>query len=277
MESVRAILSCLCGSPESTPDFFSSAADEKLSAKPLLSPEYDSFVCAHERLAIDVVTTLLRAEKRGESLKQQLDETVGTFGWSQMLAERILKTLTGAVKEGREKMGPVFVQAYDDAVKAAESHFHKLVQDAKDHPLELVATIIITIIAFGVLVELSPFILELLGFAELGPVAGKPSLVMDGFLAIDVSNEFDGRLICFLVGIDVRGLYSSRIAFFLFPAFRYDLGTHVKRRGTRRLIGSEVALTGRFLRCSSIPLHHFFLINKTLRAIIFGAYKILTR
>ncbi|KAM0249557.1 hypothetical protein ACHAQJ_008985 [Trichoderma viride] len=143
-----------------------------MSARPLLSAEYDPSMCAHEKLANDVVSILLRAEKRGENLKQQLDETVGTLGWSQMLAKRILQTLVGAVKEGREKMGPAFVKAYDVAIDAAESHFDKLVQDAKDHPLELVATVLITIIAFGVLVELSPFILELLGFSELGPVAG---------------------------------------------------------------------------------------------------------
>lgn len=168
MEALHAILSCLCGSPEPASDF---CLDEKHSTSTLLSP--DPSLCSHEKVAADVVSILLFTEKHGASLKKQLDETVGVFGWSEMLAKRILNALVAAIGQGRDKMGPAFAKAYDDAVKEADSVFHNLVQDARDHPLELVATVLITVIAIGVLVVLAPYVLELLGFGELGPAAGK--------------------------------------------------------------------------------------------------------
>ncbi|KAL6908765.1 hypothetical protein GGI43DRAFT_393567 [Trichoderma evansii] len=169
MESINAILSCICGSSEPASDFY---PDEKYSIIALLSSQREPFMCTHEKIAVDVVDILLCAEKHGKNLKKQLDETVGTLGWSEMLAKRILNTLVGAIKEGRDKMGPAFAKAYDDAVNETDSLFHKLVQDARDHPLELAATVLITIIAIGVLIMLAPYILELLGFSELGPVEG---------------------------------------------------------------------------------------------------------
>lgn len=164
MESLSSILSCLCGLSEPAPDFY---PDEKHST------EYDPSPCTHDKVAVDVVSILLRSEKHGAGLKKQLDETVRTLGWSEMLAKRILNALVGAITEGRDKMGPAFAKAYDDAVKEADSVFRQLVEDARDHPLELVATVLITVIAIGVLVVLAPYVLELLGFSELGPVAGK--------------------------------------------------------------------------------------------------------
>lgn len=188
MDTLHAILSCLCGSSEPAPVFY---PEEKRSPSELLSPEYDPSLCTHEKVAVDVISILLRAEKHGIALKKQLDETVGTLGWSEMLAKRILNALVGAIREGREKMGPAFAKAYDDAVKETESVFRQLVQDARDHPLELVATVLITIIAIGVLVVLAPYVLELLGFSELGPVAGNLSPLVLGLYwsLLSISNK----------------------------------------------------------------------------------------
>lgn len=170
MDSLQDILSCLCGSPEPVSDVYS---EQKHSTSVPSCLQYDPSPCTHEKIAVDVVSILLRSEKHGTDLKKQLDETVGTLGWSEMLAKRILNALVAAIREGRDKMGPAFSKAYDDAVKEADSVFHQLVEDARDHPLELVATVLITVIAIGVLVALAPYVLELLGFSELGPVAGK--------------------------------------------------------------------------------------------------------
>ncbi|KAL7927950.1 hypothetical protein ACQKWADRAFT_278315 [Trichoderma austrokoningii] len=169
MESLQAIISCFCGSSEPASDFY---ADEKHSTPAHSLPGYDPSLCTHEKVAVDVVSILLRSEKHGTALKKQLDEAVGTLGWSEMLAKRILNALVGAIRDGHDKMGPAFAKAYDDAVKEADSVFHQLVQEARDHPLELAATVLITVIAIGVLVVLSPYVLELLGFGELGPIAG---------------------------------------------------------------------------------------------------------
>lgn len=174
MDMAQAILSCFCGLPGSTAtDSSCSLVGEKMSVDTLLSQRCDPSKCVHERRAIDVVNILSCAEKSGESLKQQLDNTVGTLGWSQRLAEHILGTLVRAVKGGREKMGPALAKAYDNATTAADVELHKLVQDAKDHPLEIVAAVLLTALALGVLVAMAPYILEMLGFGELGPIEGK--------------------------------------------------------------------------------------------------------
>jgi hypothetical protein len=166
MDFLNEILSCLCGSAEPASEFY---LYEKHS------PEYDASVHTNDKAAIDVVSVLLQSEKHGASLKKQLDEAVGTLGWSEMLAKRILNALVETIRNGRDKMGPAFAKAYDDAVNETNSIFHKLVQEARDYPLEIAATVVITIIAIGVLVALAPYILELLGFSELGPVEGKLS------------------------------------------------------------------------------------------------------
>ncbi len=73
-------------------------------------------------------------------------------------------------------MGPALAQAYSSAVEIAEEEFYDLFEYVKDHPLEVAATVVISILAFGVLVALMPWVLELLGFGELGPIEGEIQL-----------------------------------------------------------------------------------------------------
>ncbi|KAK1250105.1 hypothetical protein MKX08_010108 [Trichoderma sp. CBMAI-0020] len=136
-----------------------------------LSYTYDSiFSSAHEKVAAGIVSALLRAEKHGVNIRKQLNEMVRQLGWSEMLARRILDAVVIAIRGGRDKMGPVFAKAYDDANKKAESIFHRLYREAKNHPY--LATVLITLIALGVLAVLAPYVLEFLGFSKSGPVAG---------------------------------------------------------------------------------------------------------
>lgn len=143
-----------------------------VNEKKRLSPSLAPYSPVSER-APAVARVLRLAEKKGVDLTRQLNDTVGPAGWSEWLARDILTILEATLREGREKMGPAMRQAYDNALRAAESDFWELVQQAKDHPLETAAAVLITIIAIGVLVELAPFLLEWLGFARAGPVAGE--------------------------------------------------------------------------------------------------------
>ncbi|KAH6687791.1 hypothetical protein F5X68DRAFT_231337 [Plectosphaerella plurivora] len=122
--------------------------------------------------AVDFIYILLDAKKNDESLTQNLHEAVGTSGWSERLAEKILDRLKITIVDGRNKMGDAMNEAVDKAYAAADKVFADIVQNAKEHPLELAATIVITIIAIGVLAELAPLVVELLGFGELGPIEG---------------------------------------------------------------------------------------------------------
>lgn len=106
------------------------------------------------------------AEKHGVRLTRQLEDTVGTEGWTEWISEHVLAGLEAVLKDGREKMGPAIGQAFDSASEAAE----KVFQFAKDHPVATAG--LLTILAVGVLVVLAPVVVEALGFAELGPVEG---------------------------------------------------------------------------------------------------------
>lgn len=178
-------------------------------------------------VADDVVAILLITEKHGESLKKSLDDAVSSLGWSSWLAENVLKKLETALNEGRDRMGPAMKKAYDDAVEAAEGAFEELVQQARDHPLETAAVVLLSILALGVLVALAPYILELLGFSELGPVEGKRAST-DFTTAKRPILTGDFRQFCSLVGGNVRRQYSCRVTLLLFPAFGHGLGLWVK-------------------------------------------------
>ncbi|KAL6802594.1 hypothetical protein GGI42DRAFT_29305 [Trichoderma sp. SZMC 28013] len=125
-----------------------------------------------EETADNIIDILFTAEKSGPLLSAKLDDAVFATGWSEWLAKNILKKLEGVLRDGREKMGPAMAEAYDQASKAAEITFTDLFEYVKDHPVEIAATVLLSLLAFGVLVRLMPVALELLGFGELGPTAG---------------------------------------------------------------------------------------------------------
>lgn len=77
-------------------------------------------------------------------------------GWYKWLAENVLKALEMTLQEGPEKMGPAMRKAYNNAVKVAEHGFKSLIKQAKELPMEMAATVLMTVFAFGVLVALAP-------------------------------------------------------------------------------------------------------------------------
>ncbi|KAL7817977.1 hypothetical protein V8C44DRAFT_319768 [Trichoderma aethiopicum] len=136
---------------------------------PLQSPPLQPSV---EETAQKIIDILLRAEKSGTILSAQIDDAVSATGWSEWLAKNVLKKLEGVLRSGRDKMGPAMAEAYDQACEVAEITFSDLCAYVKEHPVEIAATVLLSLFAFGVLVRLMPVVLELLGFSELGPTAG---------------------------------------------------------------------------------------------------------
>ncbi|KAL7935650.1 hypothetical protein V8C35DRAFT_259450 [Trichoderma chlorosporum] len=159
---------CVCDD-DRTPPFSTYHANGVITEKPSIYPPIKYTI---EETAEDVIDILLGAEKIGPLLSAQLDEAVSANGWSEWLAQNILNKLEEVLRTGREKMGPAMVEAYDHACKAAEITFSDLFEYVKEHPVEVAATILLSLVAFGVLVRLMPLALELLGFGELGPTAG---------------------------------------------------------------------------------------------------------
>jgi len=164
------ILSCLCGG--GTParlDVGPAARQPLVVEKPPQPAPRPSGVPpprGHEAVVAEVISILRTAKEHGVGLTRQLDDAVGTEGWTEWIAQQVLAGLEAVLKEGREKMGPAMAEAYARASEAVD----KLFQFARDHPGATAG--LLTILAVGVLVILAPVIVEALGFAELGPVEG---------------------------------------------------------------------------------------------------------
>ncbi|KAL7808613.1 hypothetical protein V8C26DRAFT_413150 [Trichoderma gracile] len=160
---------CLCDDDFAPPPSIQRTNGVIIEKPPLQSlPVHQSV----EDTAQKIIDILLRAEKSGTVLSAQIDDAVSATGWSEWLAQNVLKKLEGVLRSGRDKMGPAMAEAYDQACEAAEITFSDLFEYVKEHPLEIAATVLLSLFAFGVLVRLMPLVLELLGFAELGPTAG---------------------------------------------------------------------------------------------------------
>ncbi|GJP94088.1 endoribonuclease L-PSP family protein [Aspergillus niger] len=135
MSIIKSILECLWGP---SPDVYQT--DARTSA-----------------VASDIVNILLTGETR-EAIQKGVKEQVDANGWSDSIAQAILHGLNDAIKAGAEMAGP----AADALNKAKEA----AVDFAKEHPVFTI------LLALGVLAALAPWVLEVLGFGELGPIAG---------------------------------------------------------------------------------------------------------
>ncbi|TLD13530.1 uncharacterized protein PgNI_02737 [Pyricularia grisea] len=92
------------------------------------------------------------------------DDAVGGQGWTERIAHAIVTGLEALIKQGRQTIGPFLEEFINKAEKATIFNF--------DFPYEypyLTAGFAI-IVAVGVLVFVAPWVVEALGFAELGPV-----------------------------------------------------------------------------------------------------------
>jgi hypothetical protein len=111
-----------------------------------------------QEVANDVLTTLYGAERPGCNLELTLQGIVSECGWTESLAAAILNALEIALKEGAP-MGQATKDAYEKAVEAIEKVLG-LVKDFEcEHP-----KLFWSLVAVGILVVLTPWALEALGF-----------------------------------------------------------------------------------------------------------------
>ena len=162
MDILKAMLNCL-GLQDDVLQIRNS--DEKKSASTFYHADP-----AEDELASSILSALFTAEKPGQDLDRRLQNIVHTSGnklhtsgWYEGLAKRVLDGLIDALQSGAA-MGTAMKEAVDRA-SAVASKF------VKEHPV--FATVMITIIAIGILAILLPWAVEALGFGELGPVEGE--------------------------------------------------------------------------------------------------------
>lgn len=116
-----------------------------------------------ERLASEIIRVMFKAEKDEDEIHTAIRSLVRTNGWYERLAQRILDKLVEALKKGAQ-MGRVMKKAFNKASEKAEEF-------VKDHPV--FTAVLVTVVAIGILVLLVPWVVEALGFGELGPIEGK--------------------------------------------------------------------------------------------------------
>jgi ElaB/YqjD/DUF883 family membrane-anchored ribosome-binding protein len=151
---LQAILACMsCGTAEPNASIYTSE-------KTALLRESDARPEAE--IANDVVETIFNTSLAGPALRMKLDSIVGAYGWRQNLAQYILEKLAAALQTTHEKLGAHINDAYHRAWEAARSVEGFVIE----HP------VMCTVIALGVLAIIAPWVLEALGFAELGPIEG---------------------------------------------------------------------------------------------------------
>lgn len=112
-----------------------------------------------EQQATTFLETLLHAETPSQIQFVLEFNGVSTLSLKEYFAKLVLSGLETTIRNG-VVVGKAMADALERAVAAA-------VGFVKEHPVYC------TLIALGVLVVLAPWVLELLGFAELGPIEGK--------------------------------------------------------------------------------------------------------
>lgn len=155
---LQAVFECL-GGRTSDDDRFDNAVNEKNRFE---SQEKDKAGRSAQDIAQEFIDELYSAEKNGSDLVRALDNIVGEYGWVENIGVAILSGLERAINTG-VAMGPVMKEMFDKATDAATDF-------ARDHPVYC------TIIAIGILVLLAPYVLEIIGFGELGPIEGKSNI-----------------------------------------------------------------------------------------------------
>lgn len=190
MDSNR-ILGCLCGGLDATPPTsLSQTLYRPIDEKPALTPppayrdnptRTPEQKAADERAAAKIVAILRTTDTTDEAaLRAELDDAmapVRTAGWSEWLAESVFHALRSTLGEGDDTNWAVaLTDAYKTARAAAEEEFSDFWRYAKEHPGELAAEVVLEIllslVAFGILVRMARWVVTLLGFAEKGILAG---------------------------------------------------------------------------------------------------------
>lgn len=135
MSFLSSIFSCILGEPAEAP----------------------AMATATDNLASNIVTIILTSPTT-DKLHKSLEEQVTANGWTDKLIQAILQGLTSAIRTGASVARP--------AADALRQTTDAAVGFAKEHPAYA------TLIALGILFTLLPWVLEALGFGELGVIEG---------------------------------------------------------------------------------------------------------
>jgi hypothetical protein len=115
-----------------------------------------------EDVVNEMIQTILMAEKNGSLLPSRLRDIIGAETWKEAIAKAILSNLEQLIQRNPNTIG----RALHEAIEITDEVVQEIFQFAADHP------VLCTLIALGVLVLIAPWLIEALGFGELGHSEG---------------------------------------------------------------------------------------------------------
>lgn len=139
-----------------------SPAHTSLPPRPAISPLPDSEETFDDTQTASEFIELLRSAPTLGAFRDSLSEGFHATSWTSSLALAILHAIEGAIN-ANIPLGPI-----QEAVERARKDVDSWVAE---HPV--MAKVIVTIVALGVLAYITPWVLEALGFASLGPRLGE--------------------------------------------------------------------------------------------------------
>ena len=181
MDLATSLLNCLCGCDNPQSDHPHNHSYTVINEKPPIEPlpalnhhipppdnELDN-------LATQVLTILLHSPSPSPDadLTSLIANEVSTKDWTSYLAERVLHAIEDTLKGDRSTWGEAINDAYTYAVEVARAELDGLWEYAKEHPYEVAASVLLTVLALGVLARLVPAFVRVLGFGRAGPIEGE--------------------------------------------------------------------------------------------------------
>ena len=234
MDLQTSLLSCLCGTNDNpnnnnNSNYPSKPITEKPAIEPLPSTTAEPPVPpTDDELAAQILTLLLTAPTPapGTDLTPLITTTtnLSTASWTSRLAERLLHALEATLKGDHATWGEAVTDAYLHAEELAREELTALWEYAQEHPVEVAAEVVLTVLALGVLVRLVPAFVRILGFGRLGPVEGEfvgSERVLFGFECL--ADRYN-RVICGVVAAGVWRVCAEGIALVVFAADGDDVG-----------------------------------------------------
>ncbi|KAK3296616.1 uncharacterized protein B0H64DRAFT_389630 [Chaetomium fimeti] len=180
MDLATSLLNCLCGCERNlqpnhhhnhhhTHNNYSPIITEKQpTIEPPPTPSHPT------KHATQILTILLHAPSPGPdaTLTPLITAEVSAADWTSYLAERVLHGIEAALKGDHATWGEAIREAYAHARELARAELAQLWEYVREHPVEVAAEVLLTVMALGVLARLVPGLVRVLGFARLGPVEG---------------------------------------------------------------------------------------------------------
>lgn len=169
------------------------------------------------------IEILFDSEKSGMDLRLALDEIVVTNEWKQDSAGAVFEALQKAIQTARPMKDLVW-----EIHRKVINILSGIEGFGKDYQVSC------ALAALGILVILSPRVIELMGFAEGGIVKGKNRIFQSRHVHYHQESNAESRFFCSIIPIEICSICPSGL--FVFPIAK----TRHERVYLKKILGFQV-------------------------------------